>query len=196
MTALFKFLVLLAIFLLANLGDAFTNPSSAAENLVRANHLVQFEESMSKPTNEPCCKPNTEPIKHSGPPKSKWQPQNNYQQEAVSNSNDRGFCKLIVKYIRAHPNFERALASSSNITDAKISLHFFQDYKIFCEGEWEPCARMGIYVGRSPSHAANVSLILNPQTGHISPQFHVVYNDDFTTVHICVMQQSLHIGQS
>jgi hypothetical protein len=41
---------------------------------------------------------------------------------------------------------------------------------------------MGIYFGRSPSHAANVSLILNPRTGHISPQFHVVYNYDFTTV--------------
>jgi hypothetical protein len=41
---------------------------------------------------------------------------------------------------------------------------------------------MVIYVGRSPLHAANVSLILNPKTGHISPQFHVVYNDDFTTV--------------
>jgi hypothetical protein len=41
---------------------------------------------------------------------------------------------------------------------------------------------MGIYVGWSPSHAANVSLILNPRTGHISPQFHVVYNNDFTTV--------------
>jgi hypothetical protein len=41
---------------------------------------------------------------------------------------------------------------------------------------------MGIYVGRSPSHASNVALILNPRTGHVSPQFHVVYDDDFTTV--------------
>jgi hypothetical protein len=41
---------------------------------------------------------------------------------------------------------------------------------------------MGIYVGRSPLHADNVSLTLNPKTGHISPQFHVVYDDDFTTV--------------
>jgi hypothetical protein len=48
--------------------------------------------------------------------------------------------------------------------------------------KWEPCARMGIYVGHSPSHAGNVSLILNPKTGHISPQFHAVYNDDFTMV--------------
>jgi hypothetical protein len=48
--------------------------------------------------------------------------------------------------------------------------------------KWEPRSRMGIYVGRSPSHASNVGLILNPRTGHVSPQFHVVYDDDFTTV--------------
>ena len=48
--------------------------------------------------------------------------------------------------------------------------------------KWEPRARMGIYVGRSPAHASNIGLILNPRTGHVSPQFHVVYDDDFTTV--------------
>ncbi len=48
--------------------------------------------------------------------------------------------------------------------------------------KWKPHARMGIYVGRSPSHASNVALILNPRTGHVSPQFHVVFDDDFTTV--------------
>ena len=48
--------------------------------------------------------------------------------------------------------------------------------------KWEPRSWMGIYVGRSPSHASNVGLILNPRTGHVSPQFHVVYDDDFTTV--------------
>ena len=47
--------------------------------------------------------------------------------------------------------------------------------------KWEPYVRMGIYVGRLPSHASSVGLILNPQTGHVSPQFHVVYDDDFTT---------------
>ncbi len=48
--------------------------------------------------------------------------------------------------------------------------------------KWEPQAWMGIYVGQSPSHASNVAFILNLHTGHISPQFHVVYDDDFTTV--------------
>jgi hypothetical protein len=41
---------------------------------------------------------------------------------------------------------------------------------------------VGIYVGRPPSHASNVGLILNPRTGHVSLQFHVVYDDDFMTV--------------
>ena len=48
--------------------------------------------------------------------------------------------------------------------------------------KWEPRAQMGIYVGWSPSHASNIALVLNPQTGHVSPQFHVVFDDDFTTV--------------
>ena len=48
--------------------------------------------------------------------------------------------------------------------------------------KWDRRARMGIYVGRSPAHASNIALVLNPRTGHVSPQFHVVYDDDFTTV--------------
>ncbi len=48
---------------------------------------------------------------------------------------------------------------------------------------WERLqARMGVYVGQSPSHASNVALVLNPRTGHILPQFHVVFDDNFTTV--------------
>ena len=48
--------------------------------------------------------------------------------------------------------------------------------------KWDRRARMGIYVGRSPAHASNIALVLNPRTGHVSPQFHVVYDEDFTTV--------------
>ncbi len=46
MTALSKFLVLLVIFLSASLGDAFLNHA-------RLNHMIRFEELISKPTNEP-----------------------------------------------------------------------------------------------------------------------------------------------
>ena len=32
-------------------------------------------------------------------------------------------------------------------------------------------------------HAGSVALVLNPKTGHVSPQYHVVFDDNFTTVH-------------
>ena len=48
--------------------------------------------------------------------------------------------------------------------------------------KWDPRSRLGIYVGHSPSHAGNVALVLNPNTGHVSPQYHVVFDDGFTTV--------------
>ena len=48
--------------------------------------------------------------------------------------------------------------------------------------KWQPCVRVRIYLGRSPAHASNVALVLNPKTGLVSPQFHVVFDDDFTTV--------------
>ena len=51
-----------------------------------------------------------------------------------------------------------------------------------CLLKWEPKVRVGIYLGRSSAHAGNVSLVLNLSTGHVSPQFHVVFDDDFTLV--------------
>ena len=48
--------------------------------------------------------------------------------------------------------------------------------------KWDPRARLGIYLGHSPSHAGSVALVLNPRTGLVSPQFHVVIDDDFSTV--------------
>ncbi len=38
-------------------------------------------------------------------------------------------------------------------------------------------------MGSSPLHASTVGLIRNLRTNHISPQFHVVYDDLFETVH-------------
>ena len=48
--------------------------------------------------------------------------------------------------------------------------------------KWDPRALLGIYVGHSPHHSGSVALVLNPKTGLISPQFHVVFDDDFSTV--------------
>ena len=43
-------------------------------------------------------------------------------------------------------------------------------------------ARAGVYLGHSPTHTGNVALVLNLQTGHVSPQYHLVFDDGFTTV--------------
>ena len=48
--------------------------------------------------------------------------------------------------------------------------------------KWDPRSRLGIYVGRSPWHAGLVALVINPKTLHVSPQFHVNFDDDFFTV--------------
>jgi hypothetical protein len=48
--------------------------------------------------------------------------------------------------------------------------------------KWDPRARVGIYLGHSPFHAGSVSLVLNPQTGHVSPQYHVTFDDSFVTI--------------
>ena len=39
-----------------------------------------------------------------------------------------------------------------------------------------------IFVGFSTNHSSDVTLILNPATGHIYPQFHVIFDDYFITV--------------
>ena len=48
--------------------------------------------------------------------------------------------------------------------------------------KWQPGSRLGVFVGLSRMHSSDVPLILNPKTGHISPQYHVVFDDDFSTV--------------
>jgi hypothetical protein len=48
--------------------------------------------------------------------------------------------------------------------------------------KWVRRSRLGIYLGPSSRHARSVSLILNPTTGLVSPQFHVKHDDFFETV--------------
>jgi Reverse transcriptase (RNA-dependent DNA polymerase) len=47
---------------------------------------------------------------------------------------------------------------------------------------WQPKSRRAVFLGISPNHSSNVPLVLNLKTGNISPQFHVVFDDFFTTV--------------
>lgn len=48
--------------------------------------------------------------------------------------------------------------------------------------KWEARSWFGIYVGHSLVQAGNVPVLYNPVTTHISPQFHVVFDDQFTSV--------------
>lgn len=48
--------------------------------------------------------------------------------------------------------------------------------------KWDPKTRLGVYLGFSPYHASSVALVLNSRTGLVSPQFHVTFDDDFSTL--------------
>lgn len=48
--------------------------------------------------------------------------------------------------------------------------------------KWKRRSRRGIYLGVSRLHSTTVHLVLNPDTGHVSPQYHVVFDDTFATV--------------
>ena len=48
--------------------------------------------------------------------------------------------------------------------------------------KWDPRSTVGMNLGYSPKHASTVPLVLNVETGAISSQFHLVFDDLFTTV--------------
>jgi len=48
--------------------------------------------------------------------------------------------------------------------------------------KWNSRARLGVYLGNSPRHDSTVFLVLNLDTGHVSPQFHVQHDHFFETV--------------
>ena len=48
--------------------------------------------------------------------------------------------------------------------------------------KWEPRSCIGVYLGHSPFHAGSVALVFNSRTGRVSPQYHVVFDDTFSTV--------------
>ena len=48
--------------------------------------------------------------------------------------------------------------------------------------KWKQHSRLGVYLGPSPNHTRSATVILNPQTSHVSPQFHIKFYDFFETV--------------
>ena len=49
--------------------------------------------------------------------------------------------------------------------------------------KWAPRSRQGVFMGFSPRHSTLVTLILNLRTHSITPQYHVVFDDSFSSVH-------------
>ena len=47
---------------------------------------------------------------------------------------------------------------------------------------WQPRSRRGVFMGFSNLHSSEVPLVLDLQTGSITPQYHVVFDDHFSTV--------------
>ena len=43
-------------------------------------------------------------------------------------------------------------------------------------------SKVGIYLGRSPQHARSVALVIDRNTGLVSPQFHLSFDPSFNTV--------------
>ena len=48
--------------------------------------------------------------------------------------------------------------------------------------KWKERSTVGIYLGRSPQHAREIALVLNLETGLVSPQFHVKIDSTFKTL--------------
>ena len=48
--------------------------------------------------------------------------------------------------------------------------------------KWDPQARIGIYLGHSPSNAGSVVLVINPKSGLVYPKFHLAFDDNFKTL--------------
>ena len=45
--------------------------------------------------------------------------------------------------------------------------------------KWDPRYHLRIYLGHYPSRAGSVVLVMNPKCGLVSPQFHLVFDDNF-----------------
>jgi len=47
---------------------------------------------------------------------------------------------------------------------------------------WDPCCHRGIDLGRSQNHADNAAIVLDLNTGSITAQYHLIFDDTFDTV--------------
>ena len=52
---------------------------------------------------------------------------------------------------------------------------------IYVISNWEPLSRAGIYIGHPSCNSVSFYMVLGQSTIHVSPQFHVVFGDEFFT---------------
>jgi GAG-pre-integrase domain len=101
-------------------------------------------------------------------------------------------------YLHNHmPSLETGLSPVDLFTKSRWQQHKFHDLHVWgcpsyvleksmADGKklprWKPRSIRCMNVGLSPKHASTVPLVLNVSTGYITAQFHVVFDDWFTTV--------------
>jgi hypothetical protein len=68
--------------------------------------------------------------------------------------------------------------------------------------KWKSRCWQGAYIGNSTCHAGHIPLIYNPTTTHVTPQYHVTFDEGFTTVqphssaiHDTILQKLYHKAQ-
>ncbi len=57
--------------------------------------------------------------------------------------------------------------------------------------KWNPRAHLELFLGFSDLHSSQVPLVMNVDTGKISPQLHVIFDDTFQTVNSLPLNQPL-----
>ena len=94
---------------------------------------------------------------------------------------------------KMHARYERSPLSSFAGTEIEPNLDHFHPFgcPVYVlesnlqaqrsHNKWTDRSRVGIFLCHSRDHATSVPLVLNTQTGNVSPQFHCIYDDDFST---------------
>jgi hypothetical protein len=95
------------------------------------------------------------------------------------------------------PNVKSRMSPEENFCRTKQSNHVIRGARVWgCPAyvldptvqdgkklpRWKPKARRGQFLGMSRRHASTIGLIRNLNTGSVTPQFHLVYDDLFTTL--------------
>jgi len=95
------------------------------------------------------------------------------------------------------PQLDNGLSPSGIFTKIRYPLQKLYDFNVWgspayvldkeiSDGgkipRWKPCSNRGMYLGRAENYASSVPLVLNLDTGSITPQFHDVVDNWFATV--------------